>query len=184
MNLRVTCAVHSTSPDVLTIYNLSPWLCMKRKFMMLSLLISGPRQPGNDAYVYLASFIEDLKIMWEEGVAVFDAYYQENFKHRAILLWMITDFPAYENLSVYSVKGYKACPICEEDTFSLQLKHNGKKMYLGSRRFLPMSHHYLRLRKDFNGSTKEGKAPKALTGEEAYQRVTISEQVMVKGRKL
>ena len=47
---------------------------MKHKFMMLSLLISGLRQPRNDIDVYLAPLIEDLKIMWEKGVAVFDAY--------------------------------------------------------------------------------------------------------------
>jgi len=34
-----------------------------------------------------------------------------------------------------------------------------------------MSHHYRRLRKAFNGSTEEGRAPKALAGEEVYQRV-------------
>ncbi|CAM8882783.1 unnamed protein product [Rhodiola kirilowii] len=41
---------------------------MKRKYMMLSLLISGPRQPGNDIDVYLAPLIEDLKLLWNEGV--------------------------------------------------------------------------------------------------------------------
>ena len=39
---------HSCSSVLMMIYNLPPWLCMKRKFMMLSLLILGPRQPGND----------------------------------------------------------------------------------------------------------------------------------------
>ena len=34
---------HSTWPVVLTIYNLPPWLCMHRKFLMMSLLISGLR---------------------------------------------------------------------------------------------------------------------------------------------
>ncbi|RVW75683.1 hypothetical protein CK203_055220 [Vitis vinifera] len=37
---------HSCWPVLTITYNLPPWLCMKRKFMMLSLLISGPRQPG------------------------------------------------------------------------------------------------------------------------------------------
>jgi len=59
---------------------------MKRKFIMLSLLISGHIQSENDKNVYLTSLIEDLKIMWEEGVAVFDAYHQENFKLQGILL--------------------------------------------------------------------------------------------------
>ncbi|KAL6518135.1 hypothetical protein OROMI_033836 [Orobanche minor] len=33
---------HSTWPVILIIYNLAPWLCMKRKYMMMSILISGP----------------------------------------------------------------------------------------------------------------------------------------------
>ena len=61
------------------IYNLSPWLCMKRKFILLSLLISGPQQPGNDIDVYLAPLIEDLKLLWEVGIEAFDAYQQEFF---------------------------------------------------------------------------------------------------------
>ena len=45
---------------------------MKRKYIMLSLLISGPKQPGNDIDVYLAPLVEDLRKMWDEGVSVFD----------------------------------------------------------------------------------------------------------------
>ncbi|KAL4563368.1 hypothetical protein LXL04_027409 [Taraxacum kok-saghyz] len=33
---------HSTWPVLLCIYNLPPWLCMKRKYIMMSLLIQGP----------------------------------------------------------------------------------------------------------------------------------------------
>jgi len=69
------------------------------------------------------------------------------------------------------VKEYKACHVCEEDTFSPQLKHSRKTIYFGSRRFLPIFHRYRRLRKAFNGSTEEGRSPKALTGEEVYQQV-------------
>ncbi|XP_076924727.1 uncharacterized protein LOC143587282 [Bidens hawaiensis] len=36
---------HSTWPVLLCIYNLPPWLCMKRKYIMMSLLIQGPAQP-------------------------------------------------------------------------------------------------------------------------------------------
>ena len=38
---------HSTWPVTLCIYNLPPWLCMKRKFIMMRVLIQGPKQPGN-----------------------------------------------------------------------------------------------------------------------------------------
>ena len=56
-------SIHNTWLVVLTIYNFSPWLCMKHKFIMLSLLILGPKQLGNNIDVYLASLIEDLKLM-------------------------------------------------------------------------------------------------------------------------
>lgn len=42
--------------------------------MMLSMLISGPKQPGNDIDVYLTPLIEDLKFLWENGVEVYDGY--------------------------------------------------------------------------------------------------------------
>ncbi|TYJ99669.1 transposase [Cucumis melo var. makuwa] len=64
---------YSCWPAVIVIYNLPPWLCMKRKFMMLSMLISDPRQPGDDVGTYLAPLIEDLKLLWESGVEWLDA---------------------------------------------------------------------------------------------------------------
>ena len=50
---------HSSWPVLLVIYNLPPCLCMKRKYMMLSMMISGPRQPGNDIDVYLSPLVEE-----------------------------------------------------------------------------------------------------------------------------
>jgi hypothetical protein len=44
---------HSTWPITLCIYNLPSWLCMKRKFIMMPLLISRLVQVGNDIDVYL-----------------------------------------------------------------------------------------------------------------------------------
>jgi len=164
-------SIHSSWPILLVIYNLSPWLCMKRKYVMLSMMISGPKQPGNDIDVYLSPLIEDLRRLWVEGVDVFDEYTQENFKLRAMLFCTINDFPAYGNLSGYSVKGQKACPICEKDTCYHQFKHGRKTVYLGHRRFLKRNHPYRRLKKSFNGCKENKVAPKALTGEEVYQRV-------------
>ncbi|KAL0556088.1 hypothetical protein IC582_004595 [Cucumis melo] len=64
---------YSCWPIVMVIYNLPPWLCMKRKYMMLSMLISGPKQPGDDIDTYLAPLIEDLKLLWENGVEWYKA---------------------------------------------------------------------------------------------------------------
>ena len=54
--------------------------------MMLSLLISGPKKPGNDIDVYLQPLIEDLKTLWEVGVDAYDAYKKETFNLRAVLM--------------------------------------------------------------------------------------------------
>ena len=77
---------------------------MKCKFLMLSSLILGSRQPKNDIDVYLGPIIENLKITKEEEIEVLDAYRQEFFIFQAILLRTINNFLAYDKLLEYSVK--------------------------------------------------------------------------------
>ena len=161
---------HTSWPVLLIIYNLPPWLCMKRKYIMLSMMILGPYQPGNDIDVYLSPLIDDLRLLWEEGVDVLDAYSGEHFNMRAMLFCTINDFPAYGNLSGYTVKGHKACPICEDKTCYQQLKHGSKTVYLGHRKFLNRYHPYRKMRKAFNGEPEIDFAPKPLTGKEVYLR--------------
>ena len=60
----------------------------------------------------------------------------------AMLFCTINDFPAFGNLSGYSVKGHKAGPICEESIASHQLKNGRKIVYLRHRRFLQANHPY------------------------------------------
>ena len=79
--------------------------------------------------VYLSPLIEDLTKLWDEGVLVFDGFRNEAFQMREMFFCTINDFPAYGNLSGYSVKGHRACPICEEDTSYIQLKHGRKIVY-------------------------------------------------------
>jgi hypothetical protein len=43
---------HSTWPVILCIYNLPPWLCHKRKYLLLIILISSPKQAGIDIDVF------------------------------------------------------------------------------------------------------------------------------------
>ena len=136
-------------------------------------MISGPRQPENDIdVVYLSPLIEDLRLLWDEGVEVFDAYEKVNFNLRALLLWTINDFPAYGNLSGYSVKGHHACPICEENTSYHQLKYGRKTCYIGHRKFLKRNHPYPRLKKAFNGCQEDKTAHSPLTGDGVYNRVS------------
>ncbi|XP_052728168.1 uncharacterized protein LOC128195186 [Vigna angularis] len=174
---------HSSWPVMLVIYNLPPWLCMKRKYVMLSLMVSGPRQPGNDIDVYLSPLVEDLKMLWEEGVDVFDGYAGSTFKLHAMLFCTINDFPAYGNLSGYSTKGHKACPICEEGTCHHQLKHGKKTVYIGHRRFLSANHPFRKLKKAFNGCQENEIAPTPLSGLEVYERVKDINVVLGKTKK-
>ncbi|WVZ21880.1 hypothetical protein V8G54_000424 [Vigna mungo] len=119
---------HSTWPVMLVIYNLPPWLCMKRKYIMLSLMVSGPRQLGNDIDVYLSPLVEDLKMLWEEGVDVFDGYTSSTFKLHAMLFCTINDFPAYGNLSGRhmspSTKAWKETPDDQSDLISPPPRHD------------------------------------------------------------
>jgi len=133
---------HSSWPVLIVIHNLSPWLCIKRKYMMLSMMILGPRQPVNDINVYLSPLIEDLSKLWDKGVLVIDGFQNETFHLRAMLFCTINGFPAYGNLSGYSVKGHCACPICEEDTSYIQLKHGRKIVYTRHQCFLKPHHPY------------------------------------------
>ena len=92
-------------------------------------MITGQRQPGNDIDVYLTPLIEDLKKLWVERVDVYDQSVQETFRLRAMIFCTINDFPAYGNLSRYSVKGHHACLICKKNTSYIQLKHGKKTVY-------------------------------------------------------
>ncbi|GJV43496.1 transposon protein, CACTA, En/Spm sub-class [Tanacetum coccineum] len=162
---------HSTWPVLLCVYNLPPWLCMKRKYIMMSLLIQGPKQPGNDIDVYLEPLIEDMKTLWNTGVEVYDAYAKDNFLLRAMIFCTISDFPAYGNLSGYGTKGYKACPVCEDDTHSKWLPNCRKMVYMGHRRSLRKNHPYRKRKKLFDGNNELGVLRQPLDGEAVLSRV-------------
>ncbi|XP_021991056.2 uncharacterized protein LOC118486217 [Helianthus annuus] len=168
---------HSTWPVLLCIYNLPPWLCMKRKYIMMSLLIPGPKQPGNKIDVYLSPLIDDLNLLWNTGENVYDAYKKEYFRLSAMIFCTINDFPAYGNLSGYTTKGKKACPVCEADTSSVYLNNCRKMVYMGHRRFLPQGHSYRNNMTNFNGNTETGKAPKSF---DAFSRVKNLDTVLGK----
>ena len=85
-------------------YNLPRWMCMKSEYSILSLLIPGPRSPGNDIDIYLQPLIDELKLLWDSRVEKYDASRNETFQMRAALIWTISDFPAYAMLSGWKKK--------------------------------------------------------------------------------
>ncbi|XP_074300581.1 uncharacterized protein LOC141631860 [Silene latifolia] len=162
---------HSCWPVMLIIYNIPHWHTTKSKYIMLTLLISGPKQPGNDIDVYLAPLIEDLKMLWNVGVEVFDANTSSRFQMHAMLYCTINDFPAYGNLSGYRLKTDKGCPVCGDETESDWLEHSGKFSYRGGRRFLLENLQYRKKKKAFDVKMEHRKPPLFPSGEEYYDMV-------------
>jgi hypothetical protein len=171
---------HSTWPVTLCIYNLPPWLCMKRKFIMMPVLIQGPKQPGNDIDVYLRPLVDELLQLWSEpGVRVWDEHKQQEFDLRALLFVTINDWPALSNISGQSNKGYNACTHCLDKTESIHL--GNKNVYLGHRRFLPNGHAVRKPGKHFNGEADRRKKPNLPDGDVIYDMVKDLEVIFGKG---
>ena len=94
---------------------------MKEPFLMMSLLIPGPKAPGKD--VYLRPLVEELKELWYVCVATYNVSKGQHFRMHVAVLWNVNDFPAYGDLSGWSTKGYKACLVCNEHTKSQRLRN-------------------------------------------------------------
>jgi hypothetical protein len=138
---------HSTWPVILTIYNLPPWLMQKRKYLLLTILISGPTQPGVDMDVFLEPLMEDMKILWETGVQILDEYRKESFTLRAIIFVTINDYPALFTLSG-QFKGKVGCVVCIDGTAYMFLTASKKIVYMRHRRFLSKGHRYRKKKMD------------------------------------
>ena len=74
------------------------------------MIISRPRQPGNDIDVLLETLMEDMMILWEEGVKMMDASLKEEFTLKAIIFVTITDYPSLFSLSG-QIKGKSGCVV-------------------------------------------------------------------------
>ncbi|XP_019253809.1 PREDICTED: uncharacterized protein LOC109232493 [Nicotiana attenuata] len=104
-----------------------------------------PRNPKSLIYVYLQPLIDELQLLWHQGVETYDISTKQNFRLHVALMWTINDFPAYGMLSGWSTAGKLACPCCMEDTKAFTLKHGGKNTWFDCHhRFLPMNHEFRR----------------------------------------
>src|SRR5436189_5403152 len=84
---------------------------MKRKYLMLSILIQGLKQPGNDIDVFLEPLLKDIAKLWNDGELVWDEFKQECFTLRAMIFIAITDYPGGFSLlgQIKGKKGYLVC---------------------------------------------------------------------------
>ncbi|GJX33692.1 putative reverse transcriptase domain-containing protein [Tanacetum coccineum] len=172
---------HSVWPILTVIYNLPPWLCMKRKFIMLSVLISG--YPGNDIDVFLEPLVDDLHTLFETGVDTYDVSTKDNFNLCAVVLWTINDYPALGTLCGCPYSGFKGCVVCGKDTNCVRLSASSKQSYVGHRRYLPYNHPFRKQKKAFNGQQEFLSAPIPMTGEQIYNEVQHIENKWGKGKR-
>lgn len=95
--------------------------------------------------VYLAPIIKELIRLWEKGVWTKDNSIQlpdqKLFLLKAILLFVMHDFPGYGIASSLQTQGFRGCPPCGPfEVPSYSAKELGKIIFHGHRKFLPPHH--------------------------------------------
>ncbi|XP_038687502.1 uncharacterized protein LOC119986883 [Tripterygium wilfordii] len=163
---------YSCWPIILTPYNLPPGICMKREFMLLTVIIPGPQNPKSKIDVYLQPLIDELNQLWCEGVTTYDVRAKENFVMRAALMWTINVFPAYGMLSGWMTQGKLACPCCMERSKAFTLKNGRKNSWFDChRQFLDTTHPFRRNKDAFLKNRIEiSEPPPYFYGEEVLAR--------------
>jgi hypothetical protein len=127
---------HSVWLELLSIYNIPPWLCNKRKYMMMLILISDPQQPGININVYLGPLMDDMKKLWLEGIQIYDVFKKEPFTLHGMILCTVTALPSGRSVS-RQCKGEKDCMHYLDDIETIWLNHSKKRVYVRHRCFLP-----------------------------------------------
>ena len=179
-------STHSTWPVFVWPYNLPPWLCTKEKYIHLSILIQGPKQPGVDMHLYLGLLKEELDTLWKTPPLTWDAYSGEYFHMRAALLTTVTDYPGYAYVSAQVGHGFCGCVKCMDGTPHLQLprdRGSSKTVYPGARRWLRLDHPWRRRGELFNGKDELERAPRTRSGEEIDELLKNWDECPSPGKK-
>jgi hypothetical protein len=101
----------------------------QKKYLMLSILIQGPKQASIDIDVFLEPLIEDMVKLWNYGVCMWDQYQQEYFTLKAIIFVCIHDAPDGFTLSGQT-KGKSRCPVYVDGTASVYLSTSRRLVFM------------------------------------------------------
>ena len=96
------------------------------------MIISRPRPPGNDIDVFLEPLMEDIKILWEEGVKTMDASLRKKFTLKAIIFVTIINYLGLFSLS-RQIKGKTNYVVCINSTCYTYLTGSNKMVYMRHR---------------------------------------------------
>ena len=72
---------------------------MKSKYIHVSMLIQGPKQPGNNINLYLGLLQEELDTLWKTPAKTWDASKGEYLNMRAALITIVQDYLGYGYLA-------------------------------------------------------------------------------------
>jgi hypothetical protein len=97
--------------------------------------------------IYLSPIITELVNLWTRGEKTEDVSMQfsgnKDFLMKAILLWVMHDFPGYGVASSLQTQGLYGCPPCGPEVVpSYSALHLGKIIYHGHRKFLPKGYRW------------------------------------------
>jgi len=160
---------------------------MKRKYIHMSMLIQGPKQPGKDINLYLQLLKDELDTLWaEEGVSTWDAVAEDYFPMRAALICTVHDFLGYGYVAGQVCHGHFACVRCMDDATYFQLEKapgSSKTVYIGHRRWLTENDPWRRRGDLFNGKDETRGPPRKRSGEEIKTLLDHWEECPAPGKK-
>ena len=77
---------------IVTPYNLPLWMCKKRQFKFIALLIPNLKIPKGNLDIYMQPLIKEIIQLWNEGIMTYDISLRQNFSMKVVLLWSVSDF--------------------------------------------------------------------------------------------
>jgi hypothetical protein len=167
-------STQSCWPIVLVTYNLPPWLCMKEHIIMLSLLIPGPKSPGDRIHVFLQPLLADLKDLFQTGLYTYDVSRDECFTLHGVILMTISDLPGLGMLASHMVHGKFSCPPCGANVWMKQQKNGHKSCFLGHRKYIDLDHPYRLDVDSFDGTIELETEPTSY-----YDRLILDETIVL-----
>ena len=84
----------------------------------MSMLIQGPKQPGNNINLYLGPLQEELDTLWKTPAKTWDTSKGVYFNMRAALITIVQDYLGYGYVASQVCHGYSGCMRCMDDTAS------------------------------------------------------------------
>jgi len=160
---------------------------MKRKYIHMSMLIQGPKQPGNNINMYLQLLKEELETLWDpQGVNTWDVVAQDYFPMRATLICTVQEYLGYGYVACQAYHGHYGCVRCMDDTTFKHLEKDpgsSKTVYMGHRRWLEMNDPW-RMHGDlFNGEDELRGPPRKRSGKDIDMLLKNWEECPAPGKK-